>query len=124
MKDADVAPPGVIPIQEPMTTLRSSVSQYWGSFFQVSHTTFALILALLPSNLRPSSMLTRISPMTEQSDDHNQEVDAPEQFGPAEGQAQLAADGIHADRGQTKTEHQGDDGLERILTRADEAGRR
>ncbi len=45
-----------------MRQLRISVIQYLGSCFQVSHTTFALILALLPSNLSPSSMLIRISP--------------------------------------------------------------
>src|SRR5659263_144693 len=62
MKEAAVAPPGVMPIQHPMIALRMSVNQYWGNFFQVSQTTLALILACLPSNASPSSMVTRISP--------------------------------------------------------------
>ena len=39
MNDAGVAPPGVIPIQQPIRQLRSDVSQYRGSFFHVSSTT-------------------------------------------------------------------------------------
>src|SRR5674476_363157 len=62
MKEAAVAPPGVMPIQQPTAELRISVNQYLGSFFQVSSTTLALILACLPSNANPSSMVTRISP--------------------------------------------------------------
>ena len=62
MNDAAVAPPGVMPIQQPTTELRISVSQYLGSLFQVCQTTFALILACLPSNASPSSIVTRISP--------------------------------------------------------------
>src|SRR6185369_9525602 len=62
MNEAAVAPPGVIPIQQPMAELRINVSQYLGSFFHVCHTTVGLILACLPSNASPSSMVSRISP--------------------------------------------------------------
>ena len=63
MKDAGVAPPGVMPIQMPTSELRIEVTQNLGSIFQVSHTTFGLILADLPENLSPSSIDSRISPM-------------------------------------------------------------
>ena len=63
MNEAGVAPPGVMPIHMPTTELRSDVIQYLGSCFQVSNTTFGLILALLPEKARPSSMDSRISPM-------------------------------------------------------------
>ncbi len=63
MKDAGVAPPGVIPIQQPIRQLRSDVSQYFGNFAQVSNTTLGLILAVLPLNDRPSSIDSRISPI-------------------------------------------------------------
>ena len=36
MNDAGVAPPGVMPIQQPISVLRIDVTQYLGSFFQVS----------------------------------------------------------------------------------------
>ncbi len=63
MNDAGVAPPGVIPIQQPIRQLRSEMSQYAGSFFHVSKTTLGLIFADLPENDRPSSIDSRISPM-------------------------------------------------------------
>src|SRR5262249_15114488 len=63
MNDAGVAPPGVIPIQQPIRQLRSEVSQYPGSLRQVSSTTFGLIFAVLPVNDSPSSIDSRISPM-------------------------------------------------------------
>jgi hypothetical protein len=63
MNDAGVAPPGVMPIQMPTSELRSEVIQYCGNCFQVCHTTFGSILALLPENSRPSSIDSRISPM-------------------------------------------------------------
>ncbi len=43
--------------------LRIEVIQYLGSFFQVSITMRVLMRALLPENLRPSSIDSRISPM-------------------------------------------------------------
>ena len=63
MNDAGVAPPGVIPIQQPTSALRTDVNQYLGSFFHVSSTTLASIRADLPLNAKPSSMVSRISPM-------------------------------------------------------------
>ena len=38
MNDAGVAPPGVMPIQQPMMQLRIDVAQYVSSFFQVVST--------------------------------------------------------------------------------------
>src|SRR6185369_10526492 len=55
MNEAGVAPPGVMPIQMPTSALRIDVIQYLGNCFQVSNTTLALILALLPEKARPSS---------------------------------------------------------------------
>ena len=52
-----------MPIQMPISELRMEVIQYLGSCFQVSNTTLALILALLPEKARPSSIDSRISPM-------------------------------------------------------------
>jgi hypothetical protein len=63
MKDAGVAPAGVIPIQHPMMQERSDVHQYFGNSFQVCTTTLRLILADLPRKLSPSSMVSRISPI-------------------------------------------------------------
>ena len=63
MNEAGVAPPGVMPIQMPISELRIEVTQYLGSFFQVSQTTLGSILALLPEKARPSSIESRISPM-------------------------------------------------------------
>ncbi len=63
MNEAGVAPPGVMPIQQPMAVERIKVSQYLGSVFQVSHTTLGLSLADLPLKARPSSMVSKISPM-------------------------------------------------------------
>ena len=47
----------------------------------------------------------------EQADHRDQEVDAAQQFGPAEGHAQLAGDRIHADAGKQQAERHRDDGL-------------
>src|SRR5882672_5778149 len=63
MNDAGVAPPGLKPIQKPMMQLRRNVRQYRPIVFQVSKTTFKFILVRAPSNLSPSSTLTRISPI-------------------------------------------------------------
>ena len=63
MNDAGVAPPGVMPIQMPMSELLTDVIQYFGSLAHVSITIFMLILADLPVNDRPSSIDSRISPM-------------------------------------------------------------
>src|SRR4030042_2746544 len=63
MKEAGVAPPGVMPIQQPTMQLRIDVTQYFSSSFQVCSTAFSRILAVLPENFRPLSIDDRISPM-------------------------------------------------------------
>ena len=63
MNDAGVAPPGVMPIQQPTTTERRNNFQCLMSSPQVCHTTLKSIFALLPLKARPSSMVSRISPM-------------------------------------------------------------
>ena len=63
MNEAGVAPAGVMPIQQPMMQERSEVAQYFGSSSQVCSTTRGLILAALPRKARPSSIVSRISPM-------------------------------------------------------------
>ena len=63
MKEAGVAPPGVIPIQQPTMQLRIEVTQYWVSFFQVSNTAPRRMVACVPENFRPLSIEERISPM-------------------------------------------------------------
>ena len=50
-------------MKHPTAALRNDVFQYFGSSFQVSSTTFMLSFALAPWNARPSSMVSRISPM-------------------------------------------------------------
>ena len=63
MNEAGVAPPGVMPIQQPMAVERRKVFQCRASSPQVCHTTLKLIFALLPLKARPSSIVSRISPM-------------------------------------------------------------
>jgi hypothetical protein len=63
MKEAGVAPPGVMPIQQPIRHERSEVTQYWGNFAQVCNTIFGFIFPLASLNARPSSIVIRISPI-------------------------------------------------------------
>src|SRR5688572_14023934 len=63
MNEAGVAPPGVMPIQQPMIQLRIDVTQYLSRLFQVCSTTLKRMTAWLPENFRPDSMDERISPM-------------------------------------------------------------
>ena len=63
MNEAGVAPPGVIPIQQPTMQLRRKVTQYCGSFFQVRITASRRSFACAPWNVSPSSIEDRISPM-------------------------------------------------------------
>ena len=63
INEAGVAPPGVIPIQQPIKQLRNEVAQYFGNCFQVSQTTLARIFAAAPLNAKPSSIESRISPI-------------------------------------------------------------
>ena len=63
MKDAAIAPPGVMPSQQPMNDERNSVTQYFGRSFQTFSTTRRLMPAACPRNARRSSMVRRISLM-------------------------------------------------------------
>ena len=61
----------------------------------------------------------------EEADHRDQEVEAPHQLGKAEGQPQLAGDGVHADRGEREAQHHRRERLERrALAHADEAAER
>ena len=63
MNEAAVGPPGVMPIQQPTSALRSRVSQYLGSEISARSTSRGLILALMPSKRSPSSMVCKSSPI-------------------------------------------------------------
>ena len=63
MKDAAIAPPGVMPSQQPITEERSRVTQYFGRSFQTESTTRRLIAAACPRSASRSSMVSRISLM-------------------------------------------------------------
>ena len=63
MKEAGVAPPGVMPIQQPTMQLRIEVTQSFRSFFQVCSTASRRMMACVPENFRPLSIDDRISPM-------------------------------------------------------------
>src|ERR1700737_644079 len=63
MNEAAMAPPGVMPSQQPMNDERSSVTQYFGRSFQTDSTTRRLIEAAWPRSARRSSMVNRISLM-------------------------------------------------------------
>ena len=76
MNDAGVAPPGVMPIQQPTRHARSDVTQYFGSVAQVFSTMFGSILPLLPLN--DEALLHREQDLAqaEQADHRDQEVEA------------------------------------------------
>src|SRR5580704_12196202 len=61
MNEAAMAPPGVMPSQQPMNDERSSVTQYFGRSFQTLSTTRRLILAAWPRSASRSSIVSRIS---------------------------------------------------------------
>src|SRR4030095_9522513 len=61
MKDAAMAPPGVMPSQQPMNEERSSVTQYRGRSFHTDSTTRKEMPAAWPRNARRSSMVSKIS---------------------------------------------------------------
>jgi len=63
MKDAAIAPPGVMPSQQPMTDDLRSVTQYLGRSFQTFNTTRRLMRAAWPFSARRSSIVSRISLM-------------------------------------------------------------
>src|SRR3954462_9074942 len=63
MKEAAIAPPGVMPSQQPMKEERSSVTQYFGRSFQTASTTRSEMLAACPRRASRSSIVSRISLM-------------------------------------------------------------
>src|SRR6476620_2381297 len=63
MKEAAIAPPGVMPSQQPMKDERRSVTQYFGKSFQTDSTTRKEMPAAWPRSARRSSMVSRISLM-------------------------------------------------------------
>src|SRR4051794_20526380 len=63
MKDAAIAPPGVMPSQQPMKEERSSVTQYFGKSLQTASTTRSEMPAAWPRSASRSSIVSRISLM-------------------------------------------------------------
>ena len=63
MKEAAIAPPGVMPSQQPIAEERSSVAQYFGRLFHTCNTTRGLIAAAWPRSDRLSSIVSKISLM-------------------------------------------------------------
>jgi hypothetical protein len=63
MNDAGVASPGVMPIQQPSAVERRKVFQCLAISRHVCSTTRKLMRALWPLKARPSSIVSRISPM-------------------------------------------------------------
>src|SRR4029450_2422974 len=63
MKDAAIAPPGVMPSQQPMNEERTTAAQYSGRSFQTDSTTRSEMPAAWPRSARRSSMVSRISLM-------------------------------------------------------------
>src|SRR5690242_21853563 len=63
MKEAAIAPPGVMPSQQPMKEERTKVTQYFGRSFQTDSTTRSEMPAAWPRSARRSSIVSRISLM-------------------------------------------------------------
>src|SRR6185503_19883714 len=63
MKDAAMAPPGVMPSQQPMNEERNSVTQYFGRSSQTDSTTRSEMPAAWPRSASRSSMVSRMSLM-------------------------------------------------------------
>src|ERR1700752_4751727 len=63
MKEAAMAPPGVMPSQQPMKEERSKVTQYFGRSFHTDSTTRSEMPAACPRSARRSSMVSTISEM-------------------------------------------------------------
>src|SRR6185436_4336975 len=61
MKEAAMAPPGVMPSQQPMKDERSSDTQYFGRSFHTDSTTRSEMPAAWPRSASRSSMVSRIS---------------------------------------------------------------
>ena len=122
MNEAGVAPPGVMPIQQPTMQERIDVAQYFSRVFQVMNTAPRRILAAAPWNLRPASIDDRISPMP------NRPITAIRKSKPLSSsekpkvKSQVARHFVHADRRQREAEAHGRDHFpRRALAHADEA---
>src|SRR3954454_10209959 len=63
MNEAAMAPPGVMPSQQPIKEERNSVIQYFGRSFQTANTTRKEMPAAWPRNASRSSIVSRISLM-------------------------------------------------------------
>src|SRR3954465_1650155 len=61
MNEAAIAPPGVMPSQQPISEERNNVIQYFGKSFQTESTTRKLMLAVCPRSASRSSIVSRIS---------------------------------------------------------------
>src|ERR1700754_4983198 len=63
MKEAAIAPPGVMPSQQPMKDERSKVTQYFGRSFHTDSTTRSEMPAACPRSASRSSIVSNISEM-------------------------------------------------------------
>ena len=125
MNDAGVAPPGVMPIQQPTRHARSDVIQYFGSVAHVFSTIAGIDLGALA--LERQALLHREQDLAqaEEADHRDQEVEALQQRAAAEGHAQRAGHRVEADRGEREAQHHRRDRLHRRLAaHADEAAER
>src|SRR5882762_7913909 len=61
MNEAAIAPPGVMPSQQPMNDERSNVTQYFGRSLHTDSTTRKEMPAACPRSARRSSIVSRIS---------------------------------------------------------------
>ncbi|MGY4287205.1 hypothetical protein ACVWXO_006425 [Bradyrhizobium sp. LM2.7] len=98
---------------------RSSVTQYFGRSFHTLSTTRSEMLAAWAAQRQAFLHGQQDLADPEQADDGNEEVDASQQLRGAEGHAQLARHGIHADAGEQEAERHRDHRL--VLGLAPEA---
>ncbi len=105
MNEAGVAPPGTMPMKTPTIEERIDVSQYFGSSFQVSSTTFMFSLALAPLNARPSSSVSRISPMPNKPITAIRKSNPGQQALRTESKTQRAGHRVSTDGSQREAEH-------------------
>jgi hypothetical protein len=99
MKEAAIAPPGVMPSQKPMKDELSKVTPFRQVFPDRQHHAQADAGCVAAQR---QTLLHRQQDFTDakQADDSDQEVDAAQQFGGAEGHTELAGHRIHADAGE------------------------
>ena len=106
-----MAPPGVMPSQQPMNEERNSVTQYFGRSFQTDSTTRERDAGGVAAQRQPLFHGQEDFADAEQADDGDQEVDAAQEFRRTEGHAQLAGHGVHADAGEQEAERHRNDRL-------------